>query len=350
MPPNVDAMVREGINAYQTGNKNEARTLLFKAVELDEQHEQAWLWLSAVVDSIDDQQTCLENVLTINPSNERARQGLRILEQRRGSGSIAIPNPYEDSSASATVDEEDEDPFAHISFTDPLPQEDPLSFEPDPPQFDTLPEEEEENLSEPVDWSTIATSSASAMRPTNEPSPDDYDDWVANLNLKNRQSEGEDFDDGPFSSPFLLDETAREVFGFEDDLEEDPGELGFEEEDRFDMSGNFDNRLSPEPSPGISQTTASLMSPSSIEDDDDLDILMDVDELDDLDFDDDFDDIANGGIDPEEYFRSIPDEIRATRLPGSVERYPLLVILGLILFLAINAGAVALVLMTLTTA
>ena len=46
MSTNVDAMVREGINAYKAGNHDEARTLLLKATELDQYNEQAWLWLS----------------------------------------------------------------------------------------------------------------------------------------------------------------------------------------------------------------------------------------------------------------------------------------------------------------
>src|SRR5688572_6058618 len=79
MPANVDAMVRAGAEAYKAGKKAEARTLLERAIELDGYNESAWLWLSAVVDSKEEQQTCLENVLTINPANERARQGLKSL-------------------------------------------------------------------------------------------------------------------------------------------------------------------------------------------------------------------------------------------------------------------------------
>jgi len=79
MSANVDAMVRAGVDAYRAGNKAEARTLLERAIELDGYNETAWLWLSAVVDTPEEQQTCLENVLVINPVNERARQGLKSL-------------------------------------------------------------------------------------------------------------------------------------------------------------------------------------------------------------------------------------------------------------------------------
>jgi len=79
MTANVDGMIRAGVEAYKKGNKDEARTLLERAIEIDDHNEMAWLWLSAVVSNKDEQRTCLENVLVINPSNERARQGLQSL-------------------------------------------------------------------------------------------------------------------------------------------------------------------------------------------------------------------------------------------------------------------------------
>ncbi len=55
MSANVEAMVREGINAFKAGRKDEARALLLKATELDQYNEQAWLWLSGLMDTPDDQ-------------------------------------------------------------------------------------------------------------------------------------------------------------------------------------------------------------------------------------------------------------------------------------------------------
>ena len=50
MSANVEAMVREGVNAFKSGRKDEARALLLKATELDPYNEQAWLWLSGLMD------------------------------------------------------------------------------------------------------------------------------------------------------------------------------------------------------------------------------------------------------------------------------------------------------------
>ena len=55
--------------------------MLLLAIELDDHDEQAWLWLSSVVESPADKRVCLENVLAINPDNRAAQKGLRWLDQ-----------------------------------------------------------------------------------------------------------------------------------------------------------------------------------------------------------------------------------------------------------------------------
>jgi hypothetical protein len=77
------AALAEGIAAAKAGNREQARTLLTQVVQLDERNEQAWLWLSSVLDSSDDVMTCLENVLVINPTNHWAREALEIVRVRR---------------------------------------------------------------------------------------------------------------------------------------------------------------------------------------------------------------------------------------------------------------------------
>ncbi len=80
--PNVTELVRQGITAVQAGRNEEARQALLRATELDERNEQAWLWLSGVVESFQDRRICLENVLAINPDNAHAQAGLRWLDQQ----------------------------------------------------------------------------------------------------------------------------------------------------------------------------------------------------------------------------------------------------------------------------
>ncbi len=80
MPTQPDLLQR-GIEAARAKRNAEARELLMQVVQLDEQNEQAWLWLSGVVESFDDRRVCLENVLALNPGNSRAQAGLRWLDE-----------------------------------------------------------------------------------------------------------------------------------------------------------------------------------------------------------------------------------------------------------------------------
>lgn len=77
--PDVDTLYREGVAAIRAGDKSTGREKLMEVVRQDELHEQAWLWLSAVVDDREEKIICLENVLTINPDSQAARRGLQKL-------------------------------------------------------------------------------------------------------------------------------------------------------------------------------------------------------------------------------------------------------------------------------
>lgn len=351
MPANVDAMVREGIAAYKANKMDEARALLMRAVELDEQHEMAWLWLSAVVDSDEDKQTCLENVLTINPNNASARQGLQKLT---GAASAASP---------------------------PAPPTPPPPAAPTATPFNQSFIDEDEELPTGLAWDMPATetSSASSQRPINEPSASDYDDWVANLGLGTGAStevfgetETTGNDDVFSGSDFAFlnsaasreDEEdvnqiiAEEVFGGPFSTATDIDDTAFDEPDA-------DDYLAPQNT--ASTNAAALRSPierdlrSPIDDDDDT-----FDDEDDERFDAGYS--GFGGIDaiededdylyeeePQEagaevLFALIPQEISATRLPGTNERYPVLLIIGLLVLVLGNIGAVALLIMQLTGA
>jgi len=69
----VAEWLRQGIAAAQAGDADRASELLMRVVDVDEYNEQAWLWLSSVVDSDTDREVCLENVLAINPDNKLAK-------------------------------------------------------------------------------------------------------------------------------------------------------------------------------------------------------------------------------------------------------------------------------------
>jgi hypothetical protein len=69
-------LLQAGIAAAKAGERGKARELLQRVVAADESNLQAWLWLSDVVNTLEDQEVCLENVLTLDPNNATARKGL----------------------------------------------------------------------------------------------------------------------------------------------------------------------------------------------------------------------------------------------------------------------------------
>ena len=80
MSNDADTLVNEATRAYKAGDTGKARALLMQATELNDRHEQAWLLLSRVVDSSEEQRICLENVLVINPNNAEAQQEVAALD------------------------------------------------------------------------------------------------------------------------------------------------------------------------------------------------------------------------------------------------------------------------------
>ena len=94
----IAEVLNRAIRLAREKQREEARQLLLQVIERDERHEQAWLWLSGVVDDPADMQVALANVLAINPGNEAARRGLDTLRQRYGDllaaeEAAAVPSP-----------------------------------------------------------------------------------------------------------------------------------------------------------------------------------------------------------------------------------------------------------------
>jgi tetratricopeptide (TPR) repeat protein len=72
----LSTWLTDGIAAAQAGKRAEARELLLRVVQIDEDNGEAWLWLSRVVTTLEDREVCLANVLALDPSNEAAQRGL----------------------------------------------------------------------------------------------------------------------------------------------------------------------------------------------------------------------------------------------------------------------------------
>ena len=88
--------LQQGIAAAKAGRKGEARQLLLEATKSTGTAENAWLWLSGVVEREEERLFCLDNALQINPNNEPARYGANSLRQRG-----IFPNALEQSTFSS---------------------------------------------------------------------------------------------------------------------------------------------------------------------------------------------------------------------------------------------------------
>lgn len=102
-PIQVSEWLRDGIAAAKAGRRDAARDLLMRVLEVNERSEQAWLWLSGVVDADEDRLICLENVLALNPDNVQARAGLRVL-QERGAADTDVETPWPADSSGQEAD------------------------------------------------------------------------------------------------------------------------------------------------------------------------------------------------------------------------------------------------------
>ncbi len=192
MTSNIEGLVREGVTALKAGRKEEARKLLTRATELDQRNEEAWLWLSATVDTLESQQICLENVIAINPKNSRALRGLEAIKRQMAKqppppASPAPPSDLPPSSAPAS-------PFGEAAAP-------PGGYV---PAF--------HGSGQQVDL----------------PSPDEYDAWVDGLNLggspaaePQRELGGSDpfgFESGPFQGEAISSDPFTVVLEDEDEV------------------------------------------------------------------------------------------------------------------------------------
>ena len=86
----VDRLM-DAIDLLKEDRRREAIHLLRGLIREDNNFEDAWLWMSVAVDSLDQSSICLDNVLRINPQNGEAAGALHrirgpemLVEKRRG--------------------------------------------------------------------------------------------------------------------------------------------------------------------------------------------------------------------------------------------------------------------------
>lgn len=349
MPANVDAMLRAAIEAYKNGKKADARALLDKVLEVDEYNENAWMWMSASVETAEEKRTCLENVLVINPNNEKARMGMKSLgfDPEVGSAPAATSSVFTDTSFAggaaqgASVWDDDEPPTATSSassvarpsntnsgdldswisgmgigsapkqpslaptphpFTDLIrgedEEEEDEEFDPFADRMNNMFSEDEFDIDEPPARSAAAARPAS---PSSRPIP------PASFSSPSLFDEDEDDDSSPFDDDMssLTDEDFDEFAAL------------IEEEDAFAPPAR-QSPMSPSGRSAASSRPGTGRLPSPI--------LEDEEE--------------GEGPDPAKFFAMIPKEIEvAARLPGEDEESPRALLIGILVLVVLNLAA-----------
>lgn len=108
----MDSRLDRAIEFIKIGEKSKARKLLREILKSDPRNEEAWIWMSGILDDVKQRRLCLNNALKINPDNELAKKGLAALEK-----GDRKPKPTPDVSPK-TVDAE---PFDFSAPAQPSP-------------------------------------------------------------------------------------------------------------------------------------------------------------------------------------------------------------------------------------
>ncbi len=378
----VDDQIKQAVAALKAGRKAEARSLLEGIVEQDQHHEQAWFYLSAAVDSLEEQEICLENVLAVNPQNVKAQQGLASLRQKKQQ-----PPASPAAGQTSPPGSGEYDPFANTFDSAPSSAPDDRAFDwfsgtSQPASPDETPDTDPYAIPTSVDWGRSDSPAAYGSGQDVEiPSAQEWDAWVQRLNISKDNPDAfapveADADQGPFvtgddepfgESPYSADDdrlfaedqsTAEtdETYGgpsswFSAFGEDEPAvEQAGTDEDPFASFNNFDAPVAPRsfatPSPYVEPT-------EPVQDDFSFNAseLAGADEEEDFDFSFDENDDEASADEPAarpvqaakpspvplpgaEFYRLIPGEIEAGA--GRVEPRGLIMLGGVVILLVLN--------------
>jgi hypothetical protein len=87
------SLLHQAVQLAQAGQRVEARQMLLQFIQTEPNNEVAWLWLASVAADQVEYQRALNEVLRINPANQRAQQLLSDLQQQQYGGGIPPAAP-----------------------------------------------------------------------------------------------------------------------------------------------------------------------------------------------------------------------------------------------------------------
>jgi hypothetical protein len=78
-----NVLLQEGVTAYKAGKRDEARKIFIALVKQEPDNERAWGWLYQVSNNDRERNHCLQQILSINPENEKVKQMLHQIGNRQ---------------------------------------------------------------------------------------------------------------------------------------------------------------------------------------------------------------------------------------------------------------------------
>ena len=68
----MDDLLQQGVAAYKSGKRDEARSIFISVIKQSPNNERAWQFMYNVADNDKERISCLQHILRINPKNEKA--------------------------------------------------------------------------------------------------------------------------------------------------------------------------------------------------------------------------------------------------------------------------------------
>jgi len=114
-------MFREALEAIEQNQRVRARDLLTRLLRVDKENIDYWLWLSTVVDSDKERLFCLKSALRIDPNNQAAQRGLRMMgADEDGAEIVPVPPSVRSWDIDLGKDEQELTGIRKVMATDKL--------------------------------------------------------------------------------------------------------------------------------------------------------------------------------------------------------------------------------------
>ena len=89
-------LLRQAVQAARSGRELTARDLFQDVVRADPNNELAWMWLSGLLDPLEDRIAACERVLSINPDNQKIRAYKDRLLKKLNTGQQKVPSEIDE--------------------------------------------------------------------------------------------------------------------------------------------------------------------------------------------------------------------------------------------------------------